>query len=170
MNGSLMEAAFAHHTWATTRIVDVCLGLDDEQLQTNVPGTRGPIIETLCHVIYGDGADLFFLTQDRSFDVVLDDTSLGELRDAAERFGAAWQSYLAEPVDPHQMVKEVDESDGFERLAPVGLRLAGALQHGADHRSQISTALTTLGIQPPSIDVWAFGLAAGRTVESMPGG
>ena len=170
MNGSLMQPAFAHHTWATTRVVEACFGLDDEQLQTNVPGTRGPIIETLRHVIYGDAGYLYYLTHDGSFDVDLDAASLGELREAAERFGAAWQSYLAQPLDPDQMVKEVDESDGFERLAPIGLRLAAALQHGTDHRSQISTALTTLGMQPPTIDVWQFGIATGRTVEMMPGG
>ena len=38
----------------------------------------------------------------------------------------------------------------------MGIRLAQALHHGTDHRSQICTALTTLGVEPPEIDVWAF--------------
>ena len=48
------------------------------------------------------------------------------------------------------------------------LRLAQALHHGTDHRSQICTALTTLGVEPPSIDVWEFGLQAGRSRDLPP--
>jgi uncharacterized damage-inducible protein DinB len=39
------------------------------------------------------------------------------------------------------------------------------VHHGTDHRSQICTALTTLGIEPPLIDVWDYGEAVGRTNE-----
>jgi uncharacterized damage-inducible protein DinB len=47
----------------------------------------------------------------------------------------------------------------------MGVRLAQALHHGTDHRSQICTALTTIGIEPPEIDVWAFAAAEGRLSE-----
>jgi uncharacterized damage-inducible protein DinB len=77
----------------------------------------------------------------------------------------AWPRLLAENPDPDAVVHEIDESDGFERDAPFGIRLALALHHGTDHRSQICTALTSLGLEPPSIDVWDFGLQAGRVVE-----
>jgi hypothetical protein len=40
---------------------------------------------------------------------------------------------------------------------------------GPERRSQVCTALTTLGVEPPQIDVFDFGLDAGRTVEKMPG-
>jgi uncharacterized damage-inducible protein DinB len=50
----------------------------------------------------------------------------------------------------------------------MGIRLAQALHHGTDHRSQICTALTTLGVEPPSIDVWDFGERDGRVVEIPP--
>ena len=50
----------------------------------------------------------------------------------------------------------------------MGIRLAQARHHGTDHRSQICTALTTLGVEPPSIDVWDFGAQDGRVVEIPP--
>ncbi|MBA2315525.1 MAG: hypothetical protein H0V87_09060, partial [Chloroflexi bacterium] len=53
--------------------------------------------------------------------------------------------------------------DGWEFHAPTGFRLAQVLQHGTDHRSQICTALTSFGVTPPGIDLWAFGEATGRT-------
>jgi hypothetical protein len=37
-----------------------------------------------------------------------------------------------------------------------------------DHRSQICTALTTLGVEPPAIDVWDFGIETGRITEVPP--
>ena len=44
-----------------------------------------------------------------------------------------------------------------------GLDLAQVLHHGTDHRSQVCTALTSFGIEPPEIDLWAYGEATGRT-------
>jgi uncharacterized damage-inducible protein DinB len=42
------------------------------------------------------------------------------------------------------------------------------LNHGSDHRSQICTALTTLGIEPPKIDVMSYGLDIDRVTEKWP--
>ena len=53
MNSSFLEPAFAHHVWATLRVIDACLDLSAEELETNVPGTRGPMLETLRHVVGG---------------------------------------------------------------------------------------------------------------------
>jgi uncharacterized damage-inducible protein DinB len=50
----------------------------------------------------------------------------------------------------------------------MGIRLAQTLHHGNDHRSQICTALTTLGVKPPALDAFSFGLQDGRVVE-VPG-
>jgi uncharacterized damage-inducible protein DinB len=50
----------------------------------------------------------------------------------------------------------------------MGIRLAQALHHGTDHRSQICTALTALGVEPPDIDLWAFGEQHGRVIEVQP--
>jgi uncharacterized damage-inducible protein DinB len=60
------------------------------------------------------------------------------------------------------------DDDGFERRATMGIRFAQALHHGTDHRSQICTALTRLGVEPPNIDVWVFGKEAGRNLEVEP--
>ena len=41
---------------------------------------------------------------------------------------------------------------------PSDSGFAGVLDHGTDHRSQVCTALTALGVEPPKIDVFDFGL------------
>jgi len=166
--GSLLEAGFTHHVWATTRVIEACLDLSDDALQTSIAGTRGPILATLRHLVLSDAFDLFTLTADHAFAIDGEDLSLAEARAAMERNSSGWAAYLSRPLDPDEIVHEVDETDGFERWAPIGFRLAGVLNHGTDHRSQICTALTTLGVEPPKIDVFDFGLAAGRIVEKMP--
>ena len=168
MSGSLLEAAFAHHVWATLRVIDACRNLSTEELDTNVPGTRGPILETLRHVVESDAFDLFILTTDPAYNVETEAMSLVELREVIERNGSGWAVLISGPLDPDAVVREVDPNDGFQRWAPVGYRLAGTLDHGTDHRSQICTALTTIGVEAPQIGVLDFGSSVGRVVEKMP--
>jgi uncharacterized damage-inducible protein DinB len=169
MSSSVLEAAFAHHVWATLRLVDACLELSSEQLDTTVIGTRGPILETVRHLVESDAFDLFVLTGDRAHNVNAEGLSLAELRGVMERSGSGWTKLISGPLDPDAVVREVDEKDGFQRWAPVGFRLAGTLEHGTDHRSQICTALTSIDVKPPKISVFDFGLDSGRIVEQMPG-
>jgi uncharacterized damage-inducible protein DinB len=169
MSSSFLEPAFAHHVWATLRVIDACLDLSDEELRTSVLGTRGPMLETLRHIVLDDAESLFILTGDRSFDIEEEQLPLAEARLIMERNDLGWAEYISRSLDPDAMLREVDKTDGFQRWAPVGLRLAQALHHGTDHRSQICTALTTLGEEPPRVDVFNFGLDTGRSVEKMPG-
>ena len=57
----------------------------------------------------------------------------------------------------------VEHGDGWDFHSPLGFRLAQVVQHGTDHRSQICTALTSLGVEPPAIDLWAYGDATKRS-------
>jgi uncharacterized damage-inducible protein DinB len=90
------------------------------------------------------------------------------LRAPIEADGKAWTALLAGAPEVDTVVTEVDPDDGIERDALIGIRLAQALHHGTDHRSQICTALTRVGIEPPDIDVWDYGLVAGRSVDRQP--
>jgi len=168
MTGSLLDDAFAHHVWATTRLIDACLQLSPEQLETAVPGIFGSIIETMRHLVGGDSDYLSIMTGDRAHLIDADEMDMPALRVAMESDGVLWSELLAKDLDPDAMVHEVDEDDGYERDATIGVRLAQALHHGTDHRSQICSALTALGVEPPGIDVWNFGVQAGRIIEILP--
>jgi uncharacterized damage-inducible protein DinB len=168
MTDGVLRVAFAHHSWATIRLIDACRDLSDEELRFEVVGTLGPIIDTLRHVVNGDAGYLEILTADVATGAVADDMSLDSFKRAAERNQAHWDAFLSQPVDPDAIVREIDPEDGYQRWAPVSYRLAQALQHGNDHRSQICTTLTSLGVAPPGIDVWNFGLATHEIREQMP--
>ena len=164
----MLSDAFGHHMWATLRVMDACSGLSPKQLETTVPGTYGSILQTMRHLVGSDSWYLFDITGDRARRIEEEQMGLPELRAAIEADGIAWAAYLAQDPDPDTVLHEVDETDGYERDAPVAIRLAQALHHGTDHRSQICTALTSLGVEPPSIDVWEFGVSNGRVAEAFP--
>jgi uncharacterized damage-inducible protein DinB len=86
-----------------------------------------------------------------------------------ELHAAAWARVLAAEPDPDEVVV-VRRDDGSETHAPKGIRLGQALHHGTDHRSQVCTALTALGIEPPEIDLWAYGVLTDRVTEIPPTG
>ena len=167
MRASILEDAFGHHVWATLRVLDACLELSPEQLQTAVPGTYGSILDTARHIVGADASYLWTMTGGHVPQIDEDHMDLSELRAAMEGYGAAWADLLAEDPDPNEVVVR-HRDDGSETHAPFSIRLAQAVHHGTDHRSQICTALTTLGIEPPLIDVWDFGNENGRVVETPP--
>ena len=160
MNGALLRDGFAHHMWATERLIDACASLTPEQLGTSVPATYGSITETLRHLVGSDRWNLSFFREGTDAINEKGDQGLDELRSEMEINGKAWMELLAGELDPDSETVEID--DGLEVHDPIGVRLAQVLHHGTDHRSQICTALTSLGVTPPEIDLWAYARETGR--------
>ena len=167
MSGSLLDDAFAHHVWATLRVLDACIALPANQLGTAVPGTYGSIIDTARHTVGADASYLFVLSGERFPLIDEDSMDLAELRATMEGHAAEWSSVLDARTDPIEIL-ERHRDDGSETHAPVSIRLAQALHHGTDHRSQICTALTTLGVEPPLIDLWDYAAEVGSLTEIPP--
>jgi uncharacterized damage-inducible protein DinB len=167
MTKSLLADAFGHHIWATVRLIDICLELSPEQLEAEVPGTYGSILTTMRHIAGGDAGYLFALTGGQTPEIDEEQMGLAELRAAMEGDGDTWTELLAADPDPDPETDCVrHRDDGTDSHAPVGVRLAQAIHHGTDHRSQICTALTSLGIEPPEIDVWAYAHSRGWLSET----
>jgi uncharacterized damage-inducible protein DinB len=166
---SPLSDAFGHHVWATLRLLDACDRLTPEQLATTVPGTYGSILDTMRHLVGAD-ASYLYVTSGGAVEAIDEERmDLGELRAAMERHASVWPTVIGGDIDP-TLVLIRHRPDGSETRAPLGIRLAQILHHGTDHRSQICTALTTLGIEPPAIDVWDYGFEDGRVVEVPPTG
>jgi len=168
MKGTLLADAFGHHAWATLRIIDTCASLTEEELLTTVPGTYGSIVETLRHTV---GADVGYLAvlAPGEVDPPADEDALGlvELRSLMVACADAWARFLERDLDPGaELTRHRD--DGSTSIAPATIRIAQVLHHGTDHRSQIATALTSLGIEPPEIDVWAYAEEQGRLRQTPP--
>jgi len=151
MPRSPLADAFGHHVWATLRLIETSESLDEGQLQATAAGTYGSIIDTLRHLVASERVDDEHL-------------ALADLRAVMVEDGPEWSRVIAELDDPDRIVVR-EYPDGRVNRSPAGIRLAQVLHHGTDHRSQICTILTTLGIEPPDIDVWEFGVQDGRIIE-----
>lgn len=161
MTASLMDDAMAHHIWATEVLMDACAALPPESLAAPAAGTYGSILDTFRHLV---ASDCFYLTFFRDGAPRADeDAELGleELRSVITANGRDWMDLLA--GDPDGETDTVEQGEGWMFHAPTGFRLAQVVHHGTDHRSQVCTALSSLGVEPPIIDLWAYGEATGRT-------
>lgn len=169
MTRTVLHDAFDHHVWATIQVIDACLALPPEQLDTTVPGTYGSIVETLRHLIGADASYLWVLSDGRRPEIEEAEMDLAELRTAMEESGQQWTAVADRDLDPEEIVVR-HRDDGTDSHAPRSIRLAQVLHHGTDHRSQVCTALTSLGVEPPAIDVWDFAAKYDRIWESASSG
>jgi uncharacterized damage-inducible protein DinB len=162
VSASLLDDAFAHHIWATEQLFEACGSLSEDQLRSPCPGTYGSIADTLKHLVSADAWYLSFFRDEGVARVDDDDPSMtiADARAALARNGPVWMEVLAGGPDPDRIILEIDGE--WEVASPVGVRLAQVVHHGTDHRSQVCTALTGLGVEPPEIDVWAWARATGR--------
>src|SRR5205809_724402 len=74
---------------------------------------------------------------------------------------AFWEDLGSKPFDPDRTIEGKDRS-GRAFTVKAGLIVAQTLNHGNEHRAQIYTILTTIGVQPPDLDGWSYGEATGR--------
>jgi uncharacterized damage-inducible protein DinB len=160
-----MRDAFNHHAWATLRLMDACSELDPPQLETVAPGTYGSILDTMRHTVGADCGYLFVISEQQHQPIDEDSADLATLRTEMVEHGVVGGDprRRSRPRPHRSLVRNRD--DGSSTMAAIGIRLALAVHHGTDHRSQTCMALTSLGVEPPFIDVWDYGLTVGRVTD-----
>lgn len=162
----LLREAFRHNAWANQRLIAFCQELGPEQLDAKTQGTYGSIIETLNHIVASDAGYLPRKKVERPAWAGDDQNlkSLDELRSRVEEVARLWELYLADPLDARDPLL-LDEG-AYEAQASVPT--VQALHHANVHREQVCAILTSLGIEPPDLQAWAWGEATGRARELHP--
>jgi uncharacterized damage-inducible protein DinB len=167
MNDGMLES-FRHNTWATVGLLEFCEDLKPDQLEARSDGTYGSILSTLQHIVGAEGRYRFRLSGEGSKPPADDEiTDLAELRAKAEEHGRFWEELFSKPFDPDRVIIG-KTSDLAEFEVCAGVIAAQCINHGNEHRSQIFTVLTTIGMEPPSLDGWAWGQATGRFKMEAP--
>lgn len=129
------------------------MGLSDEQLAASLPGQYGSILDTWSHI-----------TEERFIAAVEHGAfppptkpegppNLGEIRDRLDHTGTR-AAELAMQLDESARINLVFRGESYEM--PAYIPLIQVIQHGAEHRTNITTTLATLGLTPPGTDAWAF--------------
>jgi uncharacterized damage-inducible protein DinB len=154
MNDGLVDF-YKHNLWANLGLLDTCAQLTDEQLQTSAPGTYGSIGNTLVHLFRAEDSYLARLTGRQPEDLlkVGDFPGIDSLREHAHRSGEGLIA-VAGTVDSAQVLRGTYRGEPYE--LPVMVPLMQAIHHATDHRSQIATILSQLGVKAPDLSVWAY--------------
>ena len=150
-----------HNTWANARLIDVSSALTDEQLDASAVGTFGSIRDTLVHVIDAEEYYLFRITGGRAHPPLEEGEWPGfdALRERNSANGGRFERVTVED-DPARVVRWRTR-DGEDASMPVALFLVQTVNHGNEHRSQIATVLTRLGIGPPELSGWLYAIEIG---------
>ena len=159
-----------HNAWATGQLIEFCRDRAGRQLQATAEGTYGSILSTLGHIIGAEGRYRSRLTGSRpDWPREPEDTEdLDALRRMADDMARFWDELVAGEFDPERVVSWVSAESGANTEVHAGVLVAQALNHGNEHRAQILTILTTVGIEPPALDGWSYGMATGRFREDPP--
>lgn len=153
MTSDVLLQALRYNRWANLKLLDVCAGLSDDQLQLASSGTYGSIAATWVHLLAAEqrylrrlvGTDPQ-LSEDNEF------PGISALKKHAERSGDELIDSLGR-FDPDNSTPGRNSEPGPRNW----LIMTQAIHHGNDHRTHICTILGQNGISYGDLDVWAFG-------------
>lgn len=166
MNDGLIDG-FRYNTWATREIIAVCRNLSDEQLAATETGAYGSIIGTLRHYIASEAGYQARLTgEEPGWDRnAAEEPDLDTLSARVAELDERWERFLSMPFDAERTFV-IRWHDGIDRDVPAGVILMQALQHAIEHRSQICTILTAIGIDTPdygsNMGLWDYAEVTDR--------
>jgi uncharacterized damage-inducible protein DinB len=160
----LLVEFLRHNAMMNRRLVEACRQLPSEQLGATATGTYGNIAATLVHIANAQEGYAARLLDTNRPERLPEDPFPG-FEALAERFahGDAQLEAAATHHQDRQVQVTGDDPPGTWWM-PVSLFLLQAVNHGTEHRSQVATILTQLGVEPPEMDGWTYFFASGHMV------
>ena len=146
---------FSHHLWANSVVFDRCCELTEEQLDASIQGVYGSIRETLNHIMRAEKSYLSRISTGEQYNHPEDSTQLTikDLLTEVKSTGAAFIEWAAK-VDDNATV--LIDWDGTMREVPKTIILNQVINHATEHRSQIMSIMTQIGIEPPDVSGWTY--------------
>lgn len=153
MTEHFLVRLFEHNNWANLKIIQACSTLSDEQLDAEPQSvTKGSIRDTLVHLVGSQAGYLSLLTlpvDERHYMPLL----FAELQDSVRRSGEGLLALARGEQKP--LPSRLQTTDGFH-VEPWVVMLQ-VINHATEHREQIKSLLSALGLTPPDIDGWDYG-------------
>jgi uncharacterized damage-inducible protein DinB len=153
MTENILVKLFEHNNWANLQIVEACSALSDEQLDAEPQSaTKGSIRSTLSHLVTSQRGYLSLLTLPVE---ARPNTPLAfaELQESASISGEGLLSLVRN--ESHIPKTQLQTRDGF--YVEPWVVIVQIINHATEHREQIKSMLSALGVTPPNIDGWDYG-------------
>ncbi|MCI0550237.1 MAG: DinB family protein [Anaerolineae bacterium] len=154
MTENVLAKLFEHNNWANQKILEACAALTDEQLDAPPQSaTEGSIRSTLLHLVSSQYGYLRLLTlplEERRDRVTVEFADIEKsLKDSGARL-----LELAKDVSKLPSAR-IQTRDDY--MVEPWVLMTQIINHATEHREQVKSMLTALGITPPSIDGWDYG-------------
>jgi uncharacterized damage-inducible protein DinB len=153
-----------YNNWANAQVIATCLKLSADQLAASAPGAYGSIHRTLGHLIAAE-ADYIGRLTGRRFEPPFrweDEPALPDISAFAGQVGVALLDTI-QRVPPSQIVHE--EENGFTMDYQARALFIQVINHGIEHRTNVTTILSGLGLTAPDVDGWGYLFAHPETFE-----
>lgn len=144
-----------YNNWANEQILEICAKLNDEQLNAPIPGGYGSIRDTLEHTIRAEAGYVMLLTGSRPQPAFKweDKPGLTEMTAYAKQVGEAVIEAVSR-IAPTDMVQQEWQGKTLHYRAMAVL--IQIVNHGVEHRTNITTALNQIGQSLPGVDGWGY--------------
>jgi uncharacterized damage-inducible protein DinB len=154
MTDNFLVKIFEHNNWANQKIIVACSALSDEQLDAPPQSaTEGSIRHTLLHIVSAQNGYLRNLTLPLEQRQERVDIQFAEMADSLKNSGEKLLE-LAKDISKLSDAP-IQTRDGYHVNSWV--LMVQIINHATEHREQIKSMLTAMGITPPSIDGWDYG-------------
>ena len=161
MTDNILAKLFEHNNWANYQMIQACSAVSDEQLDAEPQSaTIGSIRSTLLHLVSAQRGYLSLLTVPVA---VRSDPPLAfaQLQQSARTSGEALLA-LAKAQPARLPNATLQTMDGF--YVEPWVVLVQIINHATEHREQIKSMLSNLGITPPDIDGWTYAEATNALI------
>ena len=152
---TMLAEFIRYNNWANQQVLEACQKLDEDQLAVTMPGAYGTIRDTLEHILEGEAFYIGLLTGSRPKPTFQWKTKPGfaEMREYAARIANLFLDAI-QRVRPTDRVEEEDEGNRFRYQArAIFIQI---INHGVEHRTNITTILSAAQLTAPAVDGWGY--------------
>jgi uncharacterized damage-inducible protein DinB len=154
MTENFLEKLFEHNNWANSKIIQACYTLSDEQLDAEPQSvTKGTIRRTLVHLVSSQHSYLRTLTLPLEERLEAVTVAFAELQESASKSGEGLLTLARGAQKPRKA--QLQTRDNF--YVEPWVLMVQIINHATEHREQINSMLSALGVTPPDLDGWSYG-------------
>jgi uncharacterized damage-inducible protein DinB len=161
MSENFLVKIFEHNNWANQKIIEACYTLNEEQLDSEPQSvTKGTIRGTVVHLVSSQEGYLKTLTLPLEERLHPRTVPFVELEESARVSGEGLLALAS--GERKRSGARLTTRDGHD-TEPWVVMLQ-VINHATEHREQIKSMLSALGVTPPDIDGWDYAIATNALV------
>ena len=152
---STLVELIRYNNWANAQVFAACQKLSADQLAASAPGVYGSIHRTLGHIIAAEADYVGRLTGSRLEPPFRweDEPALADITSFTGQVAVALLDAI-QRIPPTYIVHEDENGDTIDYLARA--LFIQVINHGIEHRTNITTILSGLGLPAPEVDGWGY--------------